>query len=167
MDKYAELYQLTKESLAQSEERFDSIDGKASSYLSVLTLLVGAAGFFVRWGVDTLVPPAGVLELTALALALGTTGALVMAWLRAFQVLRVHKIRGMILGDETIQFFDNNRLIDIYYALARENTVAWQANRAVSDAKAATLASAYRWITATVVLLLVFSTLYLALRWIA
>jgi hypothetical protein len=45
--------------------------------------------------------------------------------------------------------------------------VTWQANRAVNDAKAATLAAAYWWITACVALLLVVSALYLALRWIA
>jgi hypothetical protein len=167
MDKYAELYQLTKESLAQAEDRFNAIDGKASSYLSLLTLLVATAGFFVKWVVDRFVPPAGILELAMVLLALATTGTVVMSWYRAFQVLRVHRTRGIVLSDETIQFFDKNRLIDIHYALAKENTVTWRANRSVNDAKAAALASAYRWTTATVALLLVFSSLYLALRWIA
>jgi hypothetical protein len=165
MRKYAELYQLTKDSLAQAEQRFNAIDGKASSYLAVLTLLVGTAAFFVKWVVDSFVPPVGIPHLAMVLLAVGMTGALVMSWYRAFQVLRVHRTRGILLGDKTIEFFDENRLIDIYYALAKENTVTWQANRAVNDAKAATLASAYRWITATVVLLLLFSSLYLALKW--
>lgn len=111
-------------------------------------------------------PPAGILGLAVAVLSLGTTGTLVMSWYRAFQVLRVHRTRGIVLGDETIAFFDKNHLIDIHYTLAKENTVTWQANRAVNDSKAATLASAYRWITATVALLLLFSSLYLALKWI-
>jgi len=167
MDKYKELYELTKESLAQSEDRFNAIDGKASSYLSILTLLVGAAGFFLKWVIDIFVPPGGVLDFAVVVLALGTTGTLVMSWYRAFQVLGVHRTRGIVLGDQTIEFFDTNPLIDIHYALAKENTVTWQANRAVNDAKATTLAAAYWWITACVALLLVVSALYLALRWIA
>lgn len=167
MDKYAELYQLTKESLAQAEERFNAIDGKASSYLAVLTLLVGTAAFFVKWVVDSFVPPAGMLQVAMVLLAVGMTGALVMSWYRAFQVLRVHRTRGIALGDHTIEFFDKHRLIDIHYALAKENTVTWQANRAVNDVKGGALASAYRWITATVALLILFSSVYLALKWVA
>ena len=74
MDKYKELYDLAREAAAQTEARFDQIDAKASTYLAVFTVLLGGAGYFVKWVADQLLPPRDPLQwlLTIRATSLGS-----------------------------------------------------------------------------------------------
>ena len=57
LEKYRDLYVLSKEVLAEEQQRFHRIDEKASRYLSVLTFVVGADAFFGNWILENLVPP--------------------------------------------------------------------------------------------------------------
>ncbi len=50
MGKYKGLYDYSKGVFETEHDRFKSIDGKAAQYLSVLTLLIGIAGFFCQLG---------------------------------------------------------------------------------------------------------------------
>jgi hypothetical protein len=165
MSKYEQLYHLAKDLVEQTEARFDTIDAKAANYLSVLTLLIGAAAFFLKWVTDTLIPPAGVLQWTLSVVALGVGSCVVAAWLTVFRVLRSHRLRMPALNDEMIQFFDANEEVDIYYALVRRYEQAWAQNEMVNDTKPRDLARGYRLIILTVVLLTAFAALYTAYVW--
>lgn len=165
MSKYAELYQLTKEEYRQSEVRFDTIDGKAANYLSVLTLLLGAAGFFVHWVAENLLPPRTWLAWILVAIALLTGAGLIIAWFLIFSVLRVHKFKIVQITDEMLAFFRENTQVDIHYALAKRFKEAWEENHAALDLKAERLARGYDWIVRTVTLLVLFSLLYASYIW--
>jgi hypothetical protein len=165
MSKYQDLYHLAKDLVEQTEARFDTIDAKAANYLSVLTLLIGASAFFLKWVTDTLIPPRGPLPWTLSIVALGIAGSVVAAWLTVFRVLRSHRLRMPPLNEEMIRFFDEHDEVDLYYALTRRYKDAWAANEAVNDAKLRDLARGYRLIIITVVLLAVFSMLYTAYVW--
>lgn len=165
MNKYEELYRLAKDLVEQTEARFDTIDDKAANYLSVLTLLVGAAAFFIKWVTDTLIPPQQPLQWLLCVVAVAVTLCVVTAWWLVFRVLRIHKIKMPPLNDEMIRFFDEHDETDIYYALAKEYKGAWEDNQAVNNAKLRDLAIGYRMIIITGSLLLVFATLYAVYVW--
>lgn len=165
MNKYEELYRLAKALAEQTEARFDTIDAKAASYLSVLTLLVGVAAFFLKWITDTLIPPTGVLEWLLCIVGLAVTALVAVSWWLVFRVLRIHRIRTPPLSKEMIQFFDEHDETDLYFALAKRYQEAWAANHAVNEAKAGDLAGGYWAIILTGATLLLFSALYVIYTW--
>jgi hypothetical protein len=160
VDKYKELYDLAREAAAQTEARFDQIDAKASTYLAVFTVLLGGAGYFVKWVPDQLLPPRDPLQWLLTILAIPTAGLVTATWVSLLQVLRVHQIRVLPFNEATVQYFRTNRLVDVYYNVARSLSEAWVANQAVNDRKLAKLTGAYRMMNVTVVLVLFFSLLY-------
>jgi hypothetical protein len=166
MEKYKELYDLSREAVAQAEARFDAIETKASIYLSVLTVLVGTAGFFAKWAADHLLPPVGALSWLLVVFAGATVSCVAAAWFLVLQVLRVHRIRVLPLDDATLAFFRHNKLVDIYYALARDFAEAWQTNTGVNERKLQKLTFAYRMIMVTIVVSLVFGFLYAVRAWL-
>ena len=166
MNKYEELYRLAKDLAEQTEARFDTIDGKAASYLSVLTLLVGVAAFFVKWITDTLIPPTTLLEWSLAFVAVGLVALVAVSWWMVFRVLRVHRIWTPPLTNEMLAFFEEHEETDLYFALAKRYQEAWARNQAVNETKAADLAAAYRAIILPGVLLIVFSVLYIAYIWV-
>lgn len=165
MNKYEELYRLAKDLAEQAEARFDTIDGKATSYLSVLTLLVGVAAFFLKWITDTLIPPAGVFEWLLCILGIGITASVIVSWWLVFRVLRIHRVWILPLSDEMIEFFTKHQETDLRFALARRYRHIWAANQAVNEAKTRDLAAGYRAIIFTGVILIFFATLYVAYTW--
>jgi hypothetical protein len=143
----------------------DAVDGKAADYLSVLTLLVGAAGFFLKWVADTLIPPRQPLQWFLCLAALAVMIAVLTAWWHVFGALRTHRIKSLPLNDEMIRFFDEHGEVDIYYALANRYKEAWAENQIVNDSKLRDLALGYRAIILSVMLLLAFAALYTLYAW--
>ena len=166
MDKYKELYDLSREAVAQGEARFDAIGTKASIYLSVLTVLVGMGGFFAKWAADHLLPPVDRLSWLLVVSAGATVLCVAAAWFLVLRVLRVHRIKVLPLSEETLAFFRHNRLVDIHYALARDFAEAWQTNTAVNEQKLQKLTFAYRMIMVTIVVALTFGSLYAVRAWV-
>ncbi len=165
MDKYKELYDFAREAVAQSEARFDAVDAKASNYLSVFTVLLGAAGFFVKWVADSLIPPGDLLESILGILAVMTAGLVAATWVQLLRVLKVHRIQVIPLNDETIKFFRHNRVVDVYFGLSRTLTDVWGVNQSVNEAKLRALTRAYRLMMVTLVLVVAFAFLYVFRVW--
>ncbi len=166
LDKYKELYDLCREAAAQAEARFDTIETKAATYLSVLTVLVGAGGFLAKWVADTLIPPHALLDRCLVALAAVTLPSLAVAWWLAFSALRVSRIRVLELDAEMLGFFRGNNLTNIYYAMARGFVEAWETNGRVNGEKLRKLTFAYRTIILLVILMLLFCLLYAMRAWL-
>jgi len=165
MEKYKELYNLSKEVLREEQDRFNRIDEKASRYFPVLTLSAGASGFFGKWMIDNLIPPG-----TVLGWFLVATGALLffsifVSWSLIFSVFRMHQVEKIPLNSEMIEFFDDNRLLDIYYALSRGNKTALENNRKTTDRKSRMLYLGYKAIIVSGFLLLMFLSLFLVHTW--
>lgn len=160
MEKYKELYLLAKEVFNEEQNRFNRIDEKAAKYFSVLTLLVGAAGFFGKWLVNTLIPPDGTLEWALLLLGIGLLVTVLVSWFTVFSVFRIHEMRKIPLSSEMIDFFDKNKLLDIHYALARGLKEALEENRKTTDSKSRILSRGYNVMRIAIVLLALVSVLF-------
>lgn len=143
MEKYKELYDLSKEALTEEQNRFSRLDEKASKYLSIFTLLIGGLGFFGSWLINEYVPPKGYLEWIILSLGLVFFISIIFAWNYIFNVLRLSGVKKIPLNSEVIEFFDKHRLLDIYYSLARGIKDALEFNRNIAKEKEKKLAKAY------------------------
>jgi hypothetical protein len=165
MEKYKELYELSKEVLAEELDRFNRIDEKASKYLTVLTFLIGIYGFFCNWIITVLLPPTSKLDWLLLLIGGGVFIAVCVSWALIFLALRQRVVIKIPLDDEVLKFFRENRLIDIYYTLAKGNKDALKENREVTDRKARILECGYKAIAATMGLVFILSVLFGVYSW--
>jgi hypothetical protein len=160
IEKYRELYTLSKEVLAQETARFSRLDRKASTYLAALTLAFSIYGLMASSFLGGLPARRTLVEWSLLALVIAIPGFFLWAWLEVFAVLKVQGTRRPPLGDGMLRFFDEHRLIDIYYTLAKGNSAALDENQAVADHKSRRLQAAYQRIRLAVLALVVFLLLF-------
>lgn len=165
MEKYKELYGYSKEVFKEELDRFNGIDQKASHYLSVLTILLGVAGFFVNWTLERFLPPKSALELALFILTIMMSVALLIAWFFIFSVLRMQDIYKLPLDTETIEFFAENKEIDIYYYLSIGIKDSLVENRLIGNRKSKKLICGYNSICIAAVLLLIFAILFGLYKW--
>lgn len=165
MEKYEELYALSKEVLNEELDRFNRIDEKASKYLTVLTFLIGVYGFFCNWIIKDLLPPTSILGWLLLVVGGILFIAVSISWALIFWALRQRIVRKIPLDDEVLKFFRDNRLVDIYYTLAKGNKDALKENRDVTGRKAKILDYGYKAIAVTICLILIFSFLFGIYSW--
>lgn len=161
MDKYEHLFNLAKSVFQEELDRFYRIDGKASQYLTILTLLIGAGGYFGNWVIDNAFPPSSFIEWLLFLLACGIIASLVFAWYFNFRVLKSHALIKLPLDDETIEFYSNNELVDIHYAMTNGIKDALNKNKATTDKKSKFLFRGYKAILTTGTLLLIFIMVFL------
>ncbi|MFN7138149.1 MAG: hypothetical protein ACK4UN_02300 [Limisphaerales bacterium] len=164
-DKYKELYVLSNKLLDDESARFHRTDEKAAKYLSVITLLIGIQAACSKHIIEIFIPPTTLLEWILLNLAILTTIALVVTWFVIFQTFRMHNLTARPMNQETIDFFDDNEEIDIYYTLAKANSAALQKNQNVTDRKCKALYHGYRMLIATVTIFLAFMVLFFVYSW--
>ncbi len=163
--KYKELYTLSNKLLDDESARFHRTDDKAAKYLAVITLLIGLQATCSKHIIEMFIPPTTLLEWSLLNLALLTTFALVATWFVIFQTFRMHDLTFRPMDQETLDFFDNNDEIDIYYTLAKANAEALRKNQEVTNRKSKALYHGYRMLIATVSLFLVFVCLFFVYSW--
>jgi len=165
MDKYEELYNLAKEAFKEELERFYTVERKAAQYLSVLTLLLGAAAFFLKWLSDNFIPPQNGFEFALLILAVVTVGSMVVAWLAILLTLKNYKMGALTLNNEWIEFFRANTLLNIYFNVSIKLAAEKDKNRVIVNRKARRLNFAYSSMILAIICLLLFTTLFVAYRW--
>lgn len=165
MEKYKELYNLSKEVLYEEQNRFNRINEKASKYLTVLTFMMGVYGFFLNLIVNDFIPSKSISEWIIVVLGFLIFSGVIISWFLIFCVLKIHEIKKIPLNFEMINFFDNNNLLDIYYALARGNKDALKINRDTTDRKSKLLSNGYRMIIVTTSLLVLFSLVFGYHKW--
>jgi hypothetical protein len=165
MENYKELYALSQAVFKEELDRFNSIEQKASQYLSVLTLLLGATAFFLKWLVENFIPPHGALESVLLALASGILICLFVSWFSIFSALKIYKVEIIPLNNLWFDFFANNRLVDIYYHLSARMKEGREKNRATLNRKGRWLNFGYNSMRVAVVFLILFGLLFVAYKW--
>lgn len=162
MEKYKELYNSAKEVFYEELSRSARIDEKASKYLTVLTFLLGAYAFFGREILNSSLPPENTVE-WLLVISIGILLLLLVgAWFAIFSVFKSHTYAKIPID---IDFFDNNELIDIYYAFSKGLKANNEANRKKGDEKSKKLYHGYIFIRIIVILLLSLSLLFAAHSW--
>jgi hypothetical protein len=124
IDKYRELYTYSTDVLLKEHDRFNRADEKASKYATTFVFLIGAIAFFDKAVIDDMLPPTNLLEW--LLLLFGVAGIFISlwGWYCANAVIRLHPYVSRRLDEEMLTFFRNQTLLNVYYALAKENTKA-------------------------------------------
>lgn len=110
MDKYEELYNLSKYLLSHEIDRQKRLDEKASKYLAVITILVGGYGFFANHLLNEMTPLRQWVFLEwALGIAIvSVLAALVITWVIIFKSLKTIELHQIPMNDEMITFFDTH-----------------------------------------------------------
>lgn len=150
---YRELYSLATSIHEEARDRFARLDEKAMRYLSALTAVLGASGYFWigRGG-----SPSSASALTQLSVdVLGGLAALAFlaAWFMSLRVLRVADFEEPPLTNELIDFMGGEELPAVFYGLATKYQSAVQRNDAVNARKARDLEWVHRSLAGGVVLL--------------
>ncbi|MEQ1879093.1 MAG: hypothetical protein ABL958_20805 [Bdellovibrionia bacterium] len=164
-DKYKQLFEYSNAAFNREYERFKILEQKATQYLSILTLLIGIAGFFVKWVVDNFIPPRNFWEWILVILTGLIFATLAAGWFRAFSVIRVFTLLTPPMDQALIDFFVAENEDYIYYDRASKMAVALAENRKTMSSKTQKLVSAYKCICAGVVLLILFSIAFAAYNW--
>jgi hypothetical protein len=165
MEKYTQLFDYSKTVFKDELERFKNIEQKASNYLSALTILLAGAGFFVNWVLDRFVPPKSCLEIILVVFSIVILLLIALSWGFLFAVLRLDDLTGLPLDDKTLEFFVEQKEIDVYYYLSQGMATALASNRAIVNKKSQKLRVAYYLICVTIIMLITFATLYGYQRW--
>ncbi|HAZ10795.1 MAG TPA: hypothetical protein DCY56_06800 [Candidatus Omnitrophica bacterium] len=160
IEKYKDLYLRSKEVLLEDLNRFNRIDEKASKYIAILTFLAGIYGFLFNKIFTGICQPTNLIEWLLLTNGIISFVLIVFAWFSVFYVLQQHSVLKVSFNDNVIKFYDDNNLIDIYYAVAKENKDSIQKNRLVIDRKIRKLDSAYDLIKAAMMSFLFLTFLY-------
>jgi hypothetical protein len=153
MEKYQELYSLSKEVLLEEINRYRSLDGKATKYLTALTILLGIIGLFIAKLLPYIFPPHDIYDWLFLILLVLILSFVVISW---FLLLKVLRTASLAVTPLSIEFFDKNKLIDIYYALSKTNHCALKRNRKVNNDKSRFLNYGYHTIRLSMVFLVIF-----------
>ena len=165
LEKYKELYDLSLKVMEGGAERFRNIDEKSTKFFSVLTILLGAAGFLGEHVCEHLLPPKDCLECFLFVFASLLLLSLVVAWGFLFAVMTLRPLETIPMNDEMRKFWKDNKLLDIYHAIAVRNGQAHEKNVAVTNKKVRWLRAGYIATAISLGLLLLFSVLYVVHTW--
>lgn len=165
MKKYKELYDYCKNIFSEEQNRFNRIDLKASQYIAVLTLLIGASGYFGKWLIEKIIPPNCFLDWALFILGILIFITIIIAWYFNFRVLKQHLILKPPLNDEIINFYNENRLIDIYFSMSDRFRESLEYNQKITNEKAKYLSFGYKSIVMTMSFLFIFTILFTVKSW--
>jgi uncharacterized protein involved in cysteine biosynthesis len=156
LQKYEELYRLTKEGLQAEEVRSKDLDEKAARYLTFLTVVAGFSVFALPGLAATLRPLEGVLDWLAIVVSALLVIIIVVAAGITLSVFAVQAWIVIPMNEELVEYFIEYRYMDILYSLACGNIKAILENRErVNKRKARKLRLAYGFVFAALVLAVV------------
>lgn len=160
LEKYKELYTLSKEAFNEELHRFYRLDEKASRYFTMLTLLIGASLFFGKWLTKSILPPTCLIEWSIFILCILVFIVFISSWFKLMNAIKLHSLSKIPLDYNSIKFFSDNRLIDIYYAMSKGMSKEILVNREINDEKSRYLNDTYRRMYVLIFLLIFITILF-------
>lgn len=160
MANYKELYDLSLRLHFEEKARFNRIDQKASWYFSALTLLLGAAAFFGKWMLDTLLPTKSGLDVILVVVGVILLASIGLSWYLVFRVLRVAALANFPLDDQTFNLFSNYNDPTIYWTVSRSIQKFRDETIRITDKKSKNLDRAYKALIFSLVTIAIFGFLY-------
>lgn len=142
-NKYKELFEFSKVLYDQEFDRFIRLNEKASYFMYVAIILIGILGNLPRWLFNKYLPPSNLFALLIIILFYLAFISFVVGSLFAFNVLKNHKTMRFKLDDRMIDFFKDNQIRDIHYALSKELQRGFNNNRKLNIKKATSLFGSY------------------------
>ena len=145
-NKYDDLFDFYIKLYDDEIARFRELDGKIARYMSAYSILIALTGF-VGLNLRFLLPDR---ELTWLVNAnyIGLACILlllIIGWCYLFSALKIQNIERFAYDNSMIQFFSDNDLVDIKYALSKKAKEAIEYNVIVGDKKAEKITKAFKW----------------------
>lgn len=166
IEKYRELYEYSRDMHFKQFERSNRIDQKAAIFLSALTVLIGLAGFFLKASIKVAVPPEGPIEYIFLGFTILTCLTVGVSWFSFLLVLRVRSLESLRFDDKILDFFRNNRRVDVHYAISKRASEAFSVNDDHIAYKLRSLASGYLFANVGVVLLAISLLIFGVIKWV-
>ena len=103
LEKYKELFELSKDVFAEELSRSERIDNKASKYLTALTFLLGVFAVFNKQILQSTIPPDNSLEWIIIIIDILLLFLMVVSWFVIFSVFKIHQYAKIPID---IDFFD-------------------------------------------------------------
>ncbi len=149
--KYEELYKHAKYVFDEEVSRFGRVEDKAARFITVVTSLLAVFALTGRQLFGDLIPPENGVEKLLLILASLVLVGLLASWGFAFQAMHVQGIKKAPLNEKVLSFYNDNKLINIYYGMAKQFSLSLEYNRAITNLKAQSIKRSFWCIVATVI----------------
>lgn len=156
MKKYEELYNYSKYAFDEEISRFGRIEDKAARFMTVVTSLLAVYALIGRQLFGELIPAENCIEKLLLLFAALTLISILASWGFVFRAMYIQRLKKAPLNDELISFYDEDKLIDIYYAMSKQFSISLAENKVINDWKAKNIARSFWCIVGTVVFLTLF-----------
>jgi hypothetical protein len=143
MDKYEALYKLSLDVYNERSTSFQHIQEKSSKYFTALTFLIGFSLYYGKWILDKLPLFYGCIDWFMLVETALLIILLIITWFTLLRILRVENLKILPLDDELLNFFVNNKQIDIYYAMSKGIKEAVEINNKTYNKKSGLLNKSY------------------------
>ncbi len=156
MKKYEELYNHSKYVFDEEISRFGRVEDKAARFITVVTSLLAVYALTGRQLFGELIPAENCTEKLLLLLAALVFIGLLASWYFAFQAMHIQGIKKAPLNDEVLSFYNENRLVNIYYAMSKQFSVSLAYNQAINDLKAESIKRSFWCIVGTVIFFALF-----------
>ncbi|HVU08651.1 MAG TPA: hypothetical protein VHG89_08935 [Verrucomicrobiae bacterium] len=170
LEKYKELYTYSTEILLQEHERFNRADEKAAKYSTTFVFFLGIVAYFDKWILEKIKWPDFPLGLPqdwplvavgGLALFFSATG-----WFLTVHAIKLRPYKSRPLDKETLDFFDNQSLLNIYDSFSRRNIADYEENKNGTNKKLAVLFWAHRVMALAIALLVELTVMYCLYSWL-
>lgn len=160
MDKYEVLYNLSIEVYKERSNSFQHIQEKASKYLTALTFLLGFSLYYIKWLFEKLPLEYILIDWIMIVESAILFISLIVTWFTILRILRVENFKVLPLDDELLNFFLENKQIDIFYTMAKGIKQSVEINNKNYDRKSGLLSTSYNLLTIDTILIILSLVLY-------
>jgi len=161
MDKYEVLYNLSLEVYKERNNSFQHIQEKATKYLTALTFLLGFSLYYIKWLLERLPSAYSTIDWIMIIESVILVIFLIITWFTILKILRVENFKVLPLDDELLNFFLDNKQIDIYYTMAKGIKQSVEINNKNYDKKSGLLNKSYYFLTIDTILIILSLILYI------
>ncbi len=156
IDKYIELYDLSKQVLDERLQSLRQVEEKASRYISVLGLLLVAYGLGGKFVLEELIPPRDWIDTFPLIVFLIFFALIIYTIFVLFRILDTRRLTHIPMNDEVIKLYSEQTHLNAIYAMTQGISEAVAKNEAVLLDKTARLTKSYRLMLSCIILLSIF-----------
>jgi len=166
LERFRELYYLSKEVLNEEQNRFNRANNGASLYLSVLTFLAGLGGIIGNWVVGSFIPPKTIFDYLNVLLVLTLFLFLAISWIFFFRAIKMSYVKKIPMNSKILDLFLYKNLPTAYYVMTKSISQALNINRQVTDRKLSHLNKGYQWAMRTGIVYGFVLLAFISSRWL-
>lgn len=156
MDKYEELYNHAKYAYEEEAVRFSRLEDKAGKFITIVSSLLAVYALTGRELFDSLFPIVNTVDYLKVTFASFVLLSLVVSWGFSFRAFQLQGTRKVPLNEEILDFFKQNNLVTIQYAMTKRYSESRNYNKKINDWKARNLKWCFQSTIAVVVSFILF-----------